>query len=97
MEGELDTMDTHNSYPKVTEEQMKKRISSVYFTRLPGGTTTICQITLDNGFTVIGDSACVSPETYIQTLGESIAYKSAFDKLWFLFGFLLKENIYNGR
>jgi hypothetical protein len=77
--------------PRVTREAIEARIGDVSYTRLPGGTMSICQITIDNGFVVIGESACVSPENYQQVIGERIAYDKAFDKLWPLFGFLLAE------
>lgn len=77
--------------PRVTREAIEARIGDVAYTRLPGGTMTICQITIDNGFVVIGESACVNPENYQQVIGERIAYDNAFNKLWMLFGFLLAE------
>jgi Phage protein (N4 Gp49/phage Sf6 gene 66) family len=52
---------------------------------------TIGSITLDNGYSVRGESACVNPENYNQQIGEKIAYDNAFRQLWPLFGFLLAE------
>lgn len=82
--------------PRVTAEYMLKRISFVEYQRL-GKTMTLCIMTLDNGYTVRGESACVSLENYDQLLGENYAYDDAFKKLWPLFGFLLAENLYLGR
>ena len=75
---------------RVTTEYMKSCIRDVGFVRI-GEKVTVCCIELDNGYCVLGQSACVSPENYNQEIGEKIAYDNAFDKLWPLFGFLLAE------
>lgn len=80
--------------PKVTKEQIEARIKSVEYHRI-GVTCTICNITLDNGYSVRGESACVSPENYDEKIGQELAYKKAFDNwLWPLFGFMLAEDLY---
>jgi len=76
---------------KVTREQIDDRISAVDYHVLPKSTVTVCNITLDNGFSVRGESACVAPENYNREIGEKIAYDNAYQKLWPLFGFLLAE------
>lgn len=50
--------------------------------------TTICLLTLDNGFEVVGSSACINPEDYDLDLGKKYAYEKAFEKLWDVYGFL---------
>lgn len=75
---------------RVTKEYMESRIANTEFTRL-GETVTICSMTLDNGYSVRGESACVNPENYNQQIGEKIAFDNAFRQLWPLFGFLLAE------
>jgi Phage protein (N4 Gp49/phage Sf6 gene 66) family len=87
---ELDKALAASPAERVTKEYMESRIASTDFTRL-AGTVTICSITLDNGYSVRGESACVNPENYNQQIGEKIAYDQAFGKLWPLFGFLLAE------
>lgn len=78
---------------RVTEEYMRSRIDSVEFTTLPE-TTTICQITLDNGYSTLGKSACVDPTNFDAEIGRKIAHDDAFNQLWPLFGFLLSEARY---
>jgi len=80
--------------PRVTKKQIESRIASVSFVR-QFDTVTLCNIKLDNGFSVRGESACVNPENYNKEIGERIAYDNAFDKLWPLFGFLLAEDNFN--
>ena len=79
--------------PRVSKEYIQSRIKGATFTRF-SPTVTICELTLDNGYSVRGESACVSLENYDEKIGERIAYDTAFQKLWPLFGFLLAENIF---
>lgn len=50
---------------------------------------TFCVLSLRNGYTVTGESACVSPENFDAELGRKIARQNAIDKCWPLFGFHL--------
>ena len=56
-------------------------------------TLTVCVITLQNGFTVTGESACADPANYHQEIGEKIAYENAKAKIWALEGYLLRERL----
>lgn len=76
---------------RVTVSDMEAKIKMTIYQRLEGTTTTICQITMENGFTVTGTSACVDPKNYNQALGEKYAYEQAFNKLWELEGYLLLQ------
>ncbi|WP_244434056.1 Gp49 family protein [Azospirillum sp. B506] len=76
---------------RVTEEYIRSRIAGTDYLTLPNTTVTICHITLDNGYSVRGESACVNPANFRQDIGERIAHDDAFRKLWPLFGFLLAE------
>ena len=55
---------------------------------------TVCILTLRNGFTVTGESTCVSPENYNEEIGNKIARENARDKIWVLEGYLLKQKLY---
>ncbi len=54
---------------------------------------TICVLTLKNGFTVTGESACASPENFDAELGHKIARQNAVNKVWPLMGYALKERL----
>ena len=54
---------------------------------------TICVLVLKNGFTVIGESACVSPENFDAEIGAKIARKHAVEKIWLLEGYLLRDRL----
>ena len=54
---------------------------------------TFCVITLKNGFTVTGESACASPENFDAEIGRKIARQNAVNKIWQLEGYLLKQEL----
>lgn len=57
------------------------------------GLLTFCVLTLRNGFTVTGESACASPENFDAGIGRDIAFKNAREKIWLLEGYLLKQRL----
>jgi hypothetical protein len=57
---------------------------------------TFCVLVLQNGFTVTGESACVSPENFDAEIGRKIALESAKQKIWPLMGYALKQNLSEG-
>lgn len=57
------------------------------------GLLTFCVLVLENGFTVTGESACVSPENFDPVVGRQIARKNAVDKVWPLLGYELKTQL----
>ena len=60
----------------------------------PGTTLTVCCLTLENGYTVTGESAAVSPENFDEEIGRKIARAEARDKIWALEGYLLRERLH---
>ena len=81
------------TYPRISKEYIESRIKNHEFIRI-GDTVTLCSIFIDNGYSVRGESACVSPENYREDIGQKLSYDNAFKKLWPLFGFLLIESIH---
>lgn len=79
-------------YPKVTKDSIEAKIAKVDYLVLPDSTVTLCNITLSNGYSVRGESACVDPRNFNVEIGKGLSYKQAFDKLWPLEGYLLAES-----
>jgi hypothetical protein len=78
--------------PRVTKERIESRITHTEF--IHHGLLTICVLTMVNGFTVTGESACVHPENYDPAVGDRVAKDNAFQKLWPLEGYLLAEALH---
>lgn len=91
--------------PRLTPDLIDSKIKATYAGRatdlfgdcpvLPElGCLTIAVIVLENGFTVVGHSACASPENYDEELGIKIALENAREQIWPLEGYLLKEALH---
>ena len=52
-----------------------------------------CVLTLCNGFTVTGESACASPENFDAEIGRKIARQNAVAKVWPLMGYALRSRL----
>jgi hypothetical protein len=57
------------------------------------GLLTFCVLTLRNGFTVTGESACASPENFNADIGRKIARQNAVGKIWLLMGYELRSKL----
>jgi hypothetical protein len=78
------------SAPSVTEDRINEVIASVDYFKLTD-TLTVCVLKLVNGFSVTGESACVSPENFNEQTGRDYAFANAREKIWALEGYLLKQ------
>jgi len=54
---------------------------------------TICVLVLRNGFTVVGKSACASPENFNAEIGCRIAREDAVRQVWPLLGYALRDRL----
>ena len=79
--------------PRLTPALIDETIEKESYHRLTD-VLTVCVLTLRNGFIVIGENACVSPENYNEEIGNKIARENARDKIWVLEGYLLKQKLY---
>jgi hypothetical protein len=79
--------------PRVTPQQIEDTILTEQFYVFPGTMLTVACLTLKNGFTVSGESACASPENFNAELGQKIAREHAKQKIWALEGYLLRDRL----
>lgn len=91
----------------VNKESIEAKIKSVYYLNAGSALAmmdkideadkanlslvTICIIILENGFKVEGVSACVDPANYNEQIGRECAYENAFEKIWEIEGYLLRQ------
>lgn len=98
-----------NEIRSVTEDDLDKEIETAYFftgheaaSRLgyPNDASMkllpLCILRLHNGFTVVGQSACVDPKKFDAGIGRKLALADARAKLWPLLGFRLADDIHAG-
>lgn len=80
--------------PKVTPERLRHVIDREQY-HVFDNTLTVCVLTLRNGFTVTGESACASPENFDEDIGKELARAQAANKVWALEGYLLKQFLFD--
>ena len=97
--------------PRITPADVQANIVSEHYFRAgdaayPGQDTvpdahnilqllTFCVLVLQNGFTVTGESACVSFENFDAEIGKKIARQNAEQKIWALMGYALKKHLHD--
>lgn len=93
---EKEIQDKGLTAPRVTPDMIEGRIVKEQYHVFEGSTFTSCLLTLVNGFTVHGESACASPENFDLELGKKIARDNAKNKIWMLEGYLLRDKLSSG-
>jgi len=83
------------THPRVTKDYILSLVVKEQFHVFDGSTFTSCLLTLKNGFTVHGESACASVKNFDVELGRKIARDNAVNKIWMLEGYLLREKLSN--
>jgi len=79
--------------PRLTPDHIDKQIVGAQYYVFPGTTLTVCALTLQNGFHVVGESAAASPTNFDQEIGRKIARENARSKIWALEGYLLRSKL----
>lgn len=80
--------------PRVTPERIDAVIRSAKYHVFENTTVTICLLNLENGFQVVGESACASIDNFDPDLGMRIAFDKAKNKIWALEGYLLRQKLH---
>ena len=94
---EKEIQDKALNAPRLAPELIDATIAKTQFHVFEDSCLTVCCLTLKNGFTVTGESACVSPENFNAEIGQKIAKENARNKIWMLEGYLLKQRISEGK
>jgi len=79
---------------KVTLESIVQKIVGEMYLVLPDGRTTVCMLTMKNGYTIKGMSACVDASNFDMNVGRKIAFEDAIHQIWPLEGYLLAERLH---
>lgn len=80
--------------PRLTPALIDETIIDEAYYVFPGTTSTICRLTLKNGYSTIGESAAVSLANFDEEIGRKVARENARHKVWALEGYLLKQKLY---
>lgn len=101
---EKEIQDKGLNAPRLTPQLIDEAIAGEYFVRASEAfdgapildglkCLTICVLVLKNGYTIVGKSACASPENFNQELGNKIAREDARRQIWALEGYALRNKL----
>ncbi len=79
--------------PRITPQMIDESILAEQYYVFPGTTLTVCALTLKNGYQVVGEGACASPENFDEAIGRKIARENARKKIWGLEGYRLRSEL----
>ncbi len=79
--------------PRLTPALIDSKVKDTEYTTM-ADKTVVCCMTLQNGFTIVRDSAAVSKENMDFEIGSGIAFNKCREKIWELEGYLLREKQY---
>lgn len=85
---------TGKTAPRITPDGIDGKIVEERFWQPEGTTLTVCALTLENGFVVVGHSAAASPENFDAEIGRKLARDKAREHIWPLEGYLLREKLH---
>jgi hypothetical protein len=91
---EKEIQDKGLNAPRLTPDLIDAKVKHVDYHVFGDTCLTVCCMTLENGFTITGESACASPENFNEEIGQKIAFEQARNKIWMLEGYLLKQRLY---
>lgn len=83
--------------PRLTQDLVESLIAGIQYVLLPNRRSTLCAITLVNGYTVHGISTMISSVGYDEEIGRVTAYKKAMPEVWEVASVLLTEKLYQDR
>jgi len=80
----------------VTPEQVKENMQDVIVRTLDdfGKPCTYVTVRMKNGFTLRESTTCVDPANYNEEIGKEICLRKIEDKVWFLLGYQLQEDLF---
>jgi len=87
-------IENNGTTPKrsLTLSDVEAAIKSKEFSKL-GQKTSVCLVTLQNGYEIVGASSCVDPANYNQEIRNEYALKKCIDQIWMLEGYLLQSQL----
>lgn len=82
--------------PRLNPAHIDATIAKEDYYVFPGTALTVCALTLQNGFNVVGKSAPASPANFDAELGRKIARDDARNQIWALEGYRLRSQLAEG-
>lgn len=94
-EIEQEIIDKGLTAPRLSPDDIDAVIKEENYFVFEDTCLTVCCLTLTNGFTVDGSSACASRANFDGELGRKLAREHARNKIWMLEGYLLRQKLFD--
>lgn len=79
---------------KVKYEDLEAKVLKADYHRIGETTSIVCSLTLQSGFVVVAQAACLDPNVFDEQVGCELAYEEAMNKLFKLEAYRVKENAF---
>jgi hypothetical protein len=83
--------------PKISLDMIKSMIMKEEYFHFPDSTKTVCDLTLYNGFRVLGEASCASPVNFNDEIGRRMAREDALRRIWPFAGFWLCQVLWQNK
>ena len=80
---------------KILPSVLDNNVMFVDYHVFPETCITVCCITMKNGYNTVGHSGCVDPENFNEELGKEIAKNNAWNAMYHLLSYELKQKMYD--
>lgn len=77
----------------VTTEAVNDAIAATDYHHFEESTVTVCLVYLRNGFTIVGQSACVNPDNFDKALGQELAFEDAKQQVYRFLAFRMLDTV----
>jgi hypothetical protein len=74
---------------QISREGLEKKIAKVEFFLPERCNSTLCHLTMQSGYVVLGETSCLIPEE-----AQDMAFTAAFNRLWELESYLQTEMLF---
>ncbi len=79
--------------PRLSPAHIDAQIAGEEYHVFSNRRTTVCMLTLQNGYAIIGESSAVHADNFDEELGRKISRDNARSKIWALEGYLLRSRL----
>src|ERR1700722_14480182 len=90
---EQELRDKNLNAPRLTPQLIDATILAIQYHVFDGTVMTICCLTLQNGYNVVGTSAPASSDNFNEEIWRKLVFDDARRKIWALEGYLLKSKL----
>lgn len=78
----------------MTPENIEAAILTEQYHVFPGTCLTVCCLTLQNGFNIVGTASCADPSNFREEIGRKFSREDARNKIGAFLGYALRDKLH---